>query len=89
MEDGQILILITKKMKRCLRLADHMIITWLMHTVQKPDVLELEAKTHLTGVVAALQMASKKGFIDLEKKAAVRRKGDSKTIIEGLGTRDW
>ncbi|XP_019850472.1 PREDICTED: U4/U6.U5 tri-snRNP-associated protein 1-like [Amphimedon queenslandica] len=60
-------------------------------TLEKPDVLELEAKTHLTGVAAALQMATKKGFIDSEKdkEAIKKKKGDSKTIIEGLGTRDW
>lgn len=54
-------------------------------------MLELEAKTHLTGVAAALQMASKKGFIDSEKEKNVikRKKGDSRTIIEGLGARDW
>ena len=54
-------------------------------------MLELEAKTHLTGVAAALQMATKKGFIDSEKDKDTikKKKGDSKTIIEGLGTRDW
>lgn len=52
-------------------------------------MLELEAKTHLTGVAAALQMATKKGFIDVERENTVKRKGDSKTIIHGLGTRDW
>jgi U4/U6.U5 tri-snRNP-associated protein 1 len=55
---------------------------------EKPDVLELEAKTHLTGVMAAIQMASKKGFIEHEKEQLVKKK-NTKTIIEGLGVRDW
>ena len=41
-----------------------------------------------TGVAAALQMASKKGFIDADS-SKEKRDGSSKTVIEGLGIRDW
>ncbi len=41
-----------------------------------------------TGVAAALQMASKKGFID-GKGTEKKRDGSTRTIIEGLGVRDW
>lgn len=40
--------------------------------------------------MAALQMANKKGFINSEKEAAAKKRDkSSKTIIEGLGVRDW
>ena len=57
--------------------------------VQDADVLELDVVMS-TGVAAALQMANKKGFVDNEKdKDKKKRDGSSKTIIEGLGVRDW
>ena len=40
--------------------------------------------------MAALQMANKKGFINSEKEAATKKRDkSSKTVIEGLGVRDW
>ena len=41
-----------------------------------------------TGVAAALQMAVKKGFVEKDGKNR-KRDGSSKTIIEGVGIRDW
>lgn len=44
----------------------------------------------MTSVMAALQMANKKGFINSEKEAAAKKRDkSSKTVIEGLGVRDW
>ena len=43
-----------------------------------------------TGVAAALQMAVKKGFVEKDIDGKNRKRdGSSKTIIEGVGIRDW
>ncbi len=42
-----------------------------------------------TGVAAALQMASKKGFFENEDTKVKKKDGSSKIIIDGLGVRDW
>ena len=39
-------------------------------------------------MAAALQMAVKKGFVEKDGKNR-KRDGSSKTIIEGVGIRDW
>ena len=52
---------------------------------QNSDVLQLEGNTSL-GVAAALEMATKKGFVEVGREA--KKDSGSKTIID-VGVRDW